>query len=152
MDPTIWGPHYWFTLHTIAFHYPEHPTAIQKKIHYRLIHHFHEFIPIKSMGVMFSTLLEENPVTPYLDTREDFILWMHHIHNQMNERLDKPTLSLADHYAEFQKYFETPKQKWKRLWKDKYVIAVILLVGFSLLWAIPKDVPYTPRYVYNLLK
>lgn len=152
MDPTIWGPHYWFTLHTIAFHYPEHPTAIQKKIHYRLIHHFHEFIPIPSMGVMFSTLLEENPVTPYLDTREDFILWMHHIHNKMNERLDKPTLSLADHYSEFQKYFETPKQKWKRAWKDKYVIFIILLVGFSLLWAIPKDVPYTPRYVYNLLK
>ena len=152
MDPTIWGPHYWFTLHTIAFHYPKHPTAIQKKIHYRLIHNFHEFIPNPSIGVLFSKLLEENPVTPYLDNREDFILWMHHIHNKINERLHKPTLSLADHYLEFQKYFETPKKKWKRLWKEKYVILIILLVGFAVLYSISKGVPYTPRYVNNPLK
>lgn len=152
MDPTIWGPHYWFTLHTIAFHYPKHPTAIQKKVHYRLIHNFHAFIPNASMGAIYSKLLEENPVTPYLDNREDFILWMHHFHNRINERLNKPTITLAEHYTEFQKHFETPKTKWTRLWKEKYIIFMILLVGFSLLLVATKDAPYTPLRVYNLLK
>jgi hypothetical protein len=152
MDPTIWGPHYWFTLHTIAFHYPKHPTAIQKKIHYRLIHNFHEFIPNPSISVIYSKTLLENPVTPYLDTRDDFILWLHHFHNKINERLHKPTISLADHYSEFQKHFETPKKKWKRLWKEKFIIFIFLLMGFALLYAIPKGEHYTPRYVYNLLK
>ena len=151
MDPTIWGPHYWFMLHTVAFHYPTFPTAIQKKIHYRFIHNLHEFIPNPSIAVIYTKTLAENPVNPYLDTRDDFILWMHHFHNKINERLHKPTLSLADHYTEFQKHFETPRTKWKRLWKEKYYIWMILLIGFALLYAIPKDVPYTPRYVYHFL-
>ena len=42
MDAEIWGPHYWFVLHTIAFNYPKHPSAIQKKLHYRLMHNLPE--------------------------------------------------------------------------------------------------------------
>ena len=61
MDPTRWGPHYWFMIHTVAFHYPKHPTAIQKKIHYRLIHNFHEFLPSKSIANVFVKMLEKYP-------------------------------------------------------------------------------------------
>ncbi len=30
-DPNIWGPHYWFFLHTIAESYPENPNQVTKK-------------------------------------------------------------------------------------------------------------------------
>ena len=31
LDPKIWGPHYWFVLHTIALNYPLHPNETSKK-------------------------------------------------------------------------------------------------------------------------
>ena len=30
-DPNVWGPHYWFFLHTIAESYPLHPNDVTKK-------------------------------------------------------------------------------------------------------------------------
>lgn len=132
MDSTIWGPHYWVVLHTIAFNYPIHPTSIQKKIHYRLIHNLHEFLPIKTMATTFEKLLKEYPVSPYLDTREDFIKWMHYMHNKINIRMDKPIISLADHYKEFTQHYETKQTKIERLWNEKrkvlFTIAVALFV------------------------
>ena len=73
LDPKIWGPHYWFFLHTVAFHYPIHPTSIQKKMYHRLIHHFYEFIPNKSMASVYESILQKYPVSPYLDSRDEFI-------------------------------------------------------------------------------
>ena len=31
LDPAIWGPHYWFFLHTLAMTYPHHPNSVTKK-------------------------------------------------------------------------------------------------------------------------
>lgn len=138
MDPTIWGEHFWFTLHTIAFHYPKYPTSIQKKIHHRLIHNLHEFIPNKTIGSNFQKILKDNPVTPYLDTRADFIKWMHHIHNIINRRLDKPEISLAEHYQEFSRHFESKQTKWQRLWKEKQKIWFTIILGIFTLWIIQR--------------
>jgi len=134
MDPSIWGPHYWFMLHTMAFHYPLHPTSIQKKIYHRFIHNLHEFIPNPSIASTFQRMLAENPVTPYLDNRTDFIQWMHHMHNVINTRLDKPTLSLVDHYDEFERHFEPRQARWKRLWKEKQKVVYTLFILVSVVY------------------
>lgn len=150
MDPTIWGPHYWFVLHTIAFHYPNSPTAIQKKIHYRWIHHLPEFIPNPSIGAMFEDILRDNPVSPYLDNRTDFIQWMHHIHNIVNEKLNKPTISLSQHYEEFNQYLETPREKRRRLWKDRFNVFVILGLAGSILFFVSRAVQHKQMTAHNL--
>ena len=31
LDPKVWGPHYWFFLHTLALTYPESPNEVIKK-------------------------------------------------------------------------------------------------------------------------
>ena len=33
LDPKVWGPHYWFFLHTVAMCYPHRPNTITKKKH-----------------------------------------------------------------------------------------------------------------------
>jgi hypothetical protein len=133
MDSTIWGPHYWFVLHSIAFHYPVHPTSIIKKIHHRLIYNLHEFIPNKTIATTFEKMLKKYPVTPYLDSRQDFIKWMHFIHNKINERIDKPTISLAEHYDEFNRHYETKQTKLHRLWNEKrkilFTVAILILIA-----------------------
>jgi hypothetical protein len=135
MDPTVWGPSYWFFLHNVAFHYPKHPTTIQKKIHYRLIHNFHEFLPNHTMAGLFVKMIEKYPVEPYLDTQKDFIKWMHFIHNKINIRLDKPTITLQEHYQQFHEAYEPKPSRLKRFLKERYtviyVIVILLLIGYA---------------------
>ena len=64
LEPKIWGPHYWFFLHTIALSYPNYPNTITKKKYYEFIQNMPLFIPIESISNDFSKLLDNYPVTP----------------------------------------------------------------------------------------
>ena len=77
LDPKIWGPYYWFVLHTISLTYPLNPNETIKKKYYDFIHNLPLFIPISTFGNRFSEILDNYPVTPYLDSRESFTKWMH---------------------------------------------------------------------------
>ncbi len=83
LNPKIWGPHYWFVLHTIALTYPLKPNETMRKKYYDLMINFHLFLPDTKIGTKFAELLNVYPVTPYLDSRQSFIKWMHFIHNKI---------------------------------------------------------------------
>ncbi len=93
-DPNVWGPHYWFFLHTVAESYPLHPNDVTKKKYYDLINNLPLFIPNDEIGNFFSKLLDKYPVSPYLANRDSFVKWMHFIHNKINVRIGKPEISL----------------------------------------------------------
>jgi FAD-linked sulfhydryl oxidase len=95
-EPSVWGPHYWFFLHTVAHSYPENPNEVTKRKYYDLIHNMPLFIPIAEMGNKFSNMLDKYPVTPYLDSKESFIRWVHFIHNKFNCLLGKEEFSLQN--------------------------------------------------------
>ena len=106
LEPNVWGPHYWFFLHTISMTYPHHPNAVTKKKYYEFIQNLPLFIPIEAMSGEFSKLIDQYPITPYLDNRESFIRWVWFIHNKINQKLEKPELSLSAFYT---KYYESYK-------------------------------------------
>ena len=93
-NPDVWGPHYWFFLHTIAESYPKNPNDVTKRKYYDLIQNIPLFIPIQEMGNKFSEMLDKYPVSPYLDNRDSFVRWMHFIHNKFNVLLGKEEMSL----------------------------------------------------------
>ena len=92
----VWGPHYWFVLHTIALRYPKNPNDVTKKKYYDFISNLPLFIPDTKMGDEFAELLDKYPVTPYLDNNNTFSKWIHFIHNRINEKLKKPTVKYND--------------------------------------------------------
>ena len=49
-DPNVWGPHYWFFLHTVAESYPLYPNEVTKKKYYELIQNMPLFIPVEELG------------------------------------------------------------------------------------------------------
>jgi hypothetical protein len=104
-DSNVWGPHYWFFLHTVAHSYPEHPNDVTKRKYYDLIQNMPLFIPLPEMGNKFSQMLDKYPVKPYLDNRDSFVRWVHFIHNKFNYLLGKEELSLQTgldkYYAEY---------------------------------------------------
>lgn len=106
LDPNVWGPHYWFFLHTISMTYPHHPNAVTKKKYYEFIQNLPIFIPVEAMSGELSKLIDQYPITPYLDNRESFIRWVWFIHNKINQKLEKPQISLSAFYT---KYYESYK-------------------------------------------
>lgn len=128
MDPSLWGPHYWFFLHTMAFNYPKYPTPMQRKIHYRFIQHLPDMIPNKQMASQFIKLTEQFPVEPYLDTQEDFIKWMHFIHNHINRLIDKPQISLSQHYTTMKELYLPKHTRFQLYVKNKYSLVITLFI------------------------
>ena len=101
LNPNIWGPQYWFVLHTIALTYPLNPNETMRKKYYDLMINFHLFLPDAKIGNKFSELLNIYPVTPYLDSRQSFIKWMHFIHNKINISLGNRGLSFDESMKEY---------------------------------------------------
>jgi hypothetical protein len=132
LDPKIWGPHYWFFLHTLALSYPHHPNSITKKNYYELIQNLPQFMPIEEIGKDFEKLLTDYPVTAYLDSREALIKWMHFIHNKINEKLEKPKITLNEFYSKYYEEYKPTEIKFKNYykWKEK-VLYILILLGAS---------------------
>jgi hypothetical protein len=130
LDPKVWGPHYWFFLHTISMSYPHRPNTVTKKKYYEFIHNIPMFIPIETIATYFSELLDQYPVSPYLDSRDSFIRWMHFIHNKINQRLEKPKISLSKFYEQYYEQYKPNDLKRREYFKmrGKIIYAVIIIV------------------------
>lgn len=113
LDPTVWGPHYWFVLYTIALTYPLHPNDVAKKKYYDFVQNIPIFLPNTAIGTEFSKLLDKYPVTPYLDSRPSFLKWNHFIHNRINVTLGKSEISMADALEEYYDYYKPKNIKVK---------------------------------------
>ena len=134
LDATIWGPHYWFFLHTVTMTYPLHPNDVAKKKYYDFIQNLPLFIPNASMSKSFQEMLDTYPVSPYLDTRDSLTRWMHFIHNKLNKRLGLRQISMTKFYEDYHDRYKPRDVKIIEYAKTKrqvlYAILVcILLVG-----------------------
>ena len=137
-DSRIWGPPFWFFMHTIAMNYPDRANDVTKRKYYEFVQNLPLFIPNVEMGNRFSRLLDKYPVTPYLDKRESFIRWTVFIHNKINKIAGKPEMDFEeaiDKYnisyvpAKLQLYGETAMQK-NIVYLYTTIILAILLIAY----------------------
>ena len=132
LDPKVWGPHYWFFLHTLAMTYPHHPNSVTKKKYYEFIQNLPLFLPVEEVSGEFSKLLDKYPITPYLDNRDSFVRWMHFIHNKINEKLEKPQISLNDFFVKYYDEYKTHDEKITEYYKLKErIIYFSIVLGIS---------------------
>jgi hypothetical protein len=141
LNPEIWGPHFWFFLHTLTLCYPNYPNSVTKKKYYEFIQNLPLFIPVEDMAKSFEELLSLYPVSPYLDSRDAFVKWMHFIHNKVNERLEKPTVSYTDFYQSYYEQYKPTEVKWNSYYKvrGQLIYLAIIISLFSLVY-----------YLYNM--
>lgn len=126
LDPDVWGPKFWFVLHTIAIMYPKRPNEAIRKKYYELVQNIPLYLPSAPLGDIFAGLLDTYPVTPYLDTQESFIKWVHFIRNKVNIQVGKPEIDMEDFIKEYQDNY-IPKQVVKK--KDTKMRHNIAMVG-----------------------
>ncbi len=132
LDPKVWGPHYWFFLHTLAMTYPHHPNSVTKKKYYEFIQNLPLFLPVEEISGEFSKLIDKYPITPYLDNRDSFVRWMYFIHNKINEKLEKPQISLNEFFINYYDKYKSPDEKTEQYYKIKEkIIYFIIVLGIS---------------------
>ena len=130
LDPSVWGPYYWFVLHTIALTYPITPNEVIKKKYYDFFQNLPLFLPIQEIGNNFSKFLDKYPVTPYLDSRDALIRWVHFIHNKINKALKLKTLTLEESLSAYYQHYK-PKvviNIEQQKYREKLIFLIILLI------------------------
>ena len=96
MNPAVWGPHFWFVLHLVSFHYPDPPNTFDKESFKAFYHAIKEILPCAKCRKHYKTYLSQYPIEPNLDKRIDLIRWVNQIHNFVNVKLGKPVLTDAE--------------------------------------------------------
>jgi hypothetical protein len=129
-DANVWGPHYWFFLHTIAHSYPPVANEVTKRKYYDTIQNMPLFIPNEDIGNHFQELLDKYPVSPYLDKRESFIRWVIFIHNKINAQLGKEELTFDEAMERYTAHYKPrPIYLAEKLHiKKHYLYAVCILI------------------------
>lgn len=123
-----------FFFHTIAHTYPAIPNSVTKRKYYDFVQNIPLFIPNPEISGEFSKLLDEYPVSPYLDSRDSFIRWMHFFQNKRHKQLGKEEISLFASLDNYRNHY-TPKPiklSEKLRIRKEYVImffTIICLIG-----------------------
>ena len=112
--------------------YPARPNSVTKKKYYEFIQNLPMFIPVERMSSEFTKLLNDYPVQPYLDKRETFIRWVWFIHNKINQKLEKPTITLTEFYAKYYEEYKSKNVKLTEYYKLRSkIIYVSVILGFT---------------------
>ena len=127
--PEVWGPHYWFFLMTVALTYPDNVNVLTKRKYYDLIQNMPIFIPNAEISKNFSNMLNEYPVTHYLDNRDSFVRWIVFIHNRVNEKMGKREITIDDAMNQYFREMVPPTIFKVNTWEyRKYIIYTLVII------------------------
>jgi len=92
LSKSQWGPRLWDFLHACSFALPEKPTEEQTKAFEKLLEALRVLLPCPKCRNHYNTFIEEKPAPATCGT--DLQKWLVDFHNDVNERLGKPTIPL----------------------------------------------------------
>ena len=108
MEPTVWGPHFWFALHSITFNYPFYPSSSHKS-HYKTFFESIQFVlPCSVCQEHYKQHWQKYPIEPALESRAALVEWLVELHNAVNESLGKRRWSLAEAVAHYEEAYGHP--------------------------------------------
>ncbi len=96
MNQNVWGPHLWFSLHTISFTYPIRPKETDKEEYKSFFVALQHVIPCSVCKKNYKRHLQEFPVDAHLNSRKDLVYWVIDLHNMVNSETGKRVISYED--------------------------------------------------------
>ena len=91
--PNVWGPHGWKFIHYVALGYPDEPTDADKRSYKKFYESLRDILPCQSCADHYRDTIHMYPVDGHLSSREELLRWSFDIHNTVNKRIGKPTLT-----------------------------------------------------------
>lgn len=136
MDPKIWGPYFWFTLHTITLSYPDKPSYENKRQFNDFFVGLQNVIPCPKCREHYKTHLTNNPISSALDSKEHLVVWLFNLHNIVNGSLGKKKMAFEDFQEKYRRIYSptipekiistAPTDKW---FKIKLFLALVFIIG-----------------------
>lgn len=155
MNQNIWGPKYWFTLHTMTFEFPQNPTYNDRKIYYNLFTSLQYLLPCSVCRQHYKKNLKEIPVENNLYSRKSIVYWLIDMHNKVNVETGKRIYSYDEVISIYSKIlnkpielFDAPQSKYNPNIKTGkiYINILIILFALLLLAIIIKKIIYSKRH------
>lgn len=110
MDPRLWGPPCWETMHAITFTYPESNPNKQDREHMaQFFYGLADVLPCYTCRTHFNKMLDEHRIEKNLDSRDALTRWLVDRHNDVNRRLGKPQVPYDFVAAKYSNYYATTK-------------------------------------------
>jgi len=110
MNQNIWGPHLWFSLHTISFAYPIKPSSEDKNNYKNFFINLENVIPCSVCKKNYKRHLKEHPIDNFLENRKLLVYWVIDMHNMVNGEIGKKILS-----------YDTVIKKYEDVYKKKII-------------------------------
>ena len=106
MNQNIWGPHMWFSLHTITFDYPINPSEFSKENMNKFLIALQHVIPCSVCQKNYKRHLREKPPNKYLNNRSEFVYWMIDLHNIVNAETGKKIVDYDTVLNRYEKIYQ----------------------------------------------
>lgn len=111
MNQNIWGPHLWFSLHTISFNYPLSPTLEEKENYKNFFTNLQYVIPCSICKKNYIRHIKEHPIDNSLNNRKDLVYWLIDMHNMVNAEIGKKILS-----------YDVVIKKYEEVYKKNFIL------------------------------
>ncbi len=97
ISPTIWGPPGWKFFHYVTFAYPDNPTFEDKENYKVFFNSVGTILPCLSCRENYKSHLKIFPLNDnVLSSRQNLVLWLINIHNEVNKMHGKKILTYND--------------------------------------------------------
>lgn len=126
LEPTVWGPHAWFFLESIALGYPQNPTYEEIQSAKNFLTSLKDLIPCERCRHNFKKHLKKTPLThSTLSDNEKLFKWIVDIHNSANTKNHK---SYHDTFAYYMGKYSGKKNKKKSTTSKTILIIVVAII------------------------
>jgi len=127
LDPKIWGPHYWATLHFISSTYDNNPNESIKSTMKTFIQTIPVFLPCKDCQDHAFKFIKESNLDKVISNRKELFLFFFNFHNFVNQRLNKPLFSLENALSKYS--ISAPKPELHSVfWITSFVIIIMVIM------------------------
>ena len=94
INPKIWGPYFWQTIHFTAFGYPETPNTTDREIYFTFYENMMKILPCDKCTNSAQEMFKTSDLKNSLGSKTDLIKWTYSFHKKVNNKLgkDSPTL------------------------------------------------------------
>ena len=141
MDPVIWGPTLWSSLHFITMGYPENPSKKDIENQIVFLHSLSNVLPCDICKNHFREHLSKTNLPLELSTKQGYIGLIHRIHNSVNRTNGKKEISYNSFLKLYQGIIDSgsfnPIAMRKRLEIYKYSLIILFVIigglGYKLL-------------------
>ena len=107
MSIQSWGPSGWNFLHAITFKYPDNPSDKDRIRTYNFFKGVGYVLPCPKCSVHFSHEMDKHqPESAIFDNMHNLSKWLVKVHNDVNQRNNKPIVSYETVKSEYS--FQTP--------------------------------------------